>query len=104
VNNAQTAAAFLAGQQLLQSVNGENITIAGLSYVCLPANLISTNRLWEAGGAAEEQSLIVSVLKTDLPAAPATNTAANFRGLDWRTTAWDDADTFWEIHLSQETA
>ena len=95
---------FLAGQQLLQSVNGETITIAGQQYVCLPANLVQTNRVWEAGGAAEEQSVIVSVLKADLRAAPATNTVANFRGLDWRTIAWDDADTFWEIHLVQESA
>jgi hypothetical protein len=104
VNNPQTAAAFLAGQQLLKSINGETITIAGKNYVCLPANLISTNRLWEPGGAAEEQSVIVSVLKTDLPSAPATNTVVNFRGLDWRTTAWDDADTFFELHLVQESA
>ena len=104
MNNPQIAAAFLAGQQLLQSVNGETITIAGQSDVCLPANLISTNRLWEPGGAAEEQNVTVSVLKADSPATPATNTIVNIRGLNWRTIAWDDADTFWQLHLVQETA
>ena len=95
---------FLAGQQLLQSVNGETITIADKSYLGLPANLVSTNRVWQPGGAAEDQNVIVTVLKNDMPTAPATNTIANFRGLAWRTIAWDDADTFWEIHLVQESA
>ena len=104
MNNAQIAGAFLAAQQLLESVNGESITIAGTNYVCLPANLISTNRQWEPGGAAEEQTVIVTVLKADLSIAPATNEVVTFRGLSWRTIAWDDADTFWEIHLVQESA
>jgi hypothetical protein len=104
MNNAQIAAAFIDGQRLLQSINGENIILAGQTSPCLPADLITGNRLWEPGGASQQFNITVSILKEDLPAAPATNTLANFRGLDLRVSNVNDADTFWTVELIQENA
>jgi hypothetical protein len=104
VNNPQIAAAFLAGQQLLQSINGETIQIGSISCACLPADLISGNRVWEPGGASETQNITVSILKTDLPNAPLTNTPATFRGLALRVISVNDADTFWTVQLIQPKA
>ena len=103
MNNAQTSGAFIAGQRLLQSVNGENIVLAGTTLLCLPADLITENRLWEPGGASQLLNITVSILKQDLANPPATNTLATFRGLALRTTAISDADTFWSIQLIEES-
>ena len=102
--NAQTTAAFIAAQQLLQSINGESITLAGRTYTCLPADLITGNRLWEPGGASSQANITVSILKEDLSVAPATNTLATFRGLALRVFDSDDADTFWTVQLIQENS
>ena len=102
--NAQTADAFIAGQRLLQSINGENVTIAGETLPCLPTDLITGNRLWEAGGASYQINITVSILKEDLPNVPVTNSLATFRGLDLRVMSANDADTFWTVQLIQETA
>ena len=99
--NAQTANAFIAGQRLLQSINGETIQIGSISYPCLPTDLITGNRVWEAGGASEQENITVSILKEDLPSAPLTNTPATLRGLSLRVIAVNDADTFWTIQLVQ---
>src|SRR5215475_7496002 len=104
MNNAQTAAAFVSGQRLLQSINGENIILAGQTLPCLPAALITGNRLWEQGGASNQIDITVSILKEDLPVTPVSNTLANFRGLDLRVFSVNDADTFWEIELIQHKA
>jgi len=102
--NAQTTNAFIAGHRLLQVVNGESITFAGVSYTCLPADLVTGNRLWEAGGASDQENETVSVLKQDMPAAPLTNTPAVFRGNAMRVISVNDADTFWTIQLVQPKA
>jgi hypothetical protein len=102
--NAQTASAFIAGQRLLQTINGETIQIGSISCPCLPADLITGNRLWEPGGASETTNITVSILKADLPSAPVTNTAATFRGLDLRVISTNDADTFWTVQLIQPKA
>lgn len=100
--NAQTTAAFIAAQQLLQSVNGESVTIGSDDYPCLPADLILGNRVWEQGGATAMENVTVSILKQDLAIAPLTNTAATFRGVSMRVLATNDADTFWTVQLIQE--
>ena len=102
--NASITAAFIAGQRLLQSLNAENITIAGQTYVCLPADLITGNRLWEPGGASAQINITVSILKEDLPSVPASNTLVIFRGLNLRVFSVNDADTFWTVQLIQENA
>jgi hypothetical protein len=102
--NAQTANAFIAGQRLLQSINGETIQIGSISYTCLPSDLITGNRVWEAGGASEQENITVSILKEDLPSAPLTNTPATFRGLSLRVISANDADTFWTVQLVQPKA
>ena len=102
--NAQIANAFIAGQRLLQSINGETITIGSVSCTCLPADLVTGNRVWEAGGASEQQNDTVSILKADLPSAPLTNTPATFRGLSMRVISVNDADTFWTVQLIQPKA
>jgi hypothetical protein len=102
--NAQTAAAFIAGQQLLQAVNGESVMLGSSSYPCLPADLIMGNRVWEQGGATEMSNVILSILKTDLAIAPLTNTIATFRGVPMRVISTNDADTFWTVQLVQEKA
>ena len=102
--NAQITAAFIDAQRLLQSVNGENIILAGQTLPCLPADLITGNRLWEQGGASQQLTITVSILKGDLPSAPLSNTLATFRGLDLRVISIDDADTFWQIDLIQHKA
>jgi hypothetical protein len=101
MDNAQTANGFIAGQRLLQSVNGETIVLGSVSYPCLPADLITGNRVWEAGGASDTQNITVSILKEDLKTEPLTNTPATFRGLELRVIAGNDADTFWTIQLVQ---
>src|SRR5262245_14085553 len=102
--NDATTSAFIAGQRLLQSVNGENITIAGQTLPCLAADLITGNRLWEPGGASAQINITVSILKQDLPSAPKSNTLASFRGLSLRVFSVNDADTFWTAQLIQENA
>jgi len=102
--NAQTTAAFIAGQRLLQSINGENIQLAGTIYPCLPTDLITGNRLWEPGGASAQSNITVSILKDDLSVAPKSNTLASFRGLNLRVFDTDDADTFWTVQLIQENS
>ena len=102
--NAQTANAFIAGQRLLQSINGETIQISSISCTCLPSDLITGNRVWEAGGASEQENITVSILKADLPSAPLTNTPATFRGLSLRVISVNDADTFWTVQLVQPKA
>jgi hypothetical protein len=102
--NAQTTAAFIAAQQLIQSINGETVTIGSETYPCLPADLITGNRVWEQGGATQLANITVSILKTDLPTAPLTNTLATFRGLGLRVISVNDADTFWTVQLVQENA
>jgi hypothetical protein len=102
--NAQTTAAFIDAQRLLQSVNGETITIAGTDYPCLAADLITGNRVWEQGGATQQITITVSVLKDDLPNTPLSNTLATFRGLDLRVISVSDGDTFWQIDLVQHLA
>jgi hypothetical protein len=104
MNNPETAAAFLSGQRLLQSVNGENIILAGQTLPCLPADLITGNRLWEAGGASNQFNITVSILKEDLPTAPKSNTLATLRGLALRVFSVNDADIFWTVQLIQESA
>ena len=104
VLNASISAAFIAGQRLLQSLNAENITIAGQTYVCLPADLITGSRLWEPGGASAQINITVSILKEDLPSVPASNTLVIFRGLSLRVFSVNDADTFWTVQLIQENA
>jgi hypothetical protein len=102
--NAQTTAAFIAAQQLIQSVNGETVIIGSESYPCLPADLIMGNRVWEQGGATDMANATLSILKTDLAAAPLTNTIATFRGVAMRIISTNDADTFWTVQLVQEKA
>lgn len=102
--NAQTMAAFIAGQRLLQAINGENIIIAGQTMPCLPTDLISGNRVWEQGGATSQIDATVSILKEDLPDSPLVNTLATFRGLDVRIISLNDADTFWTVQLVQHKA
>lgn len=102
--NAQITNAFIAGQRLLQSVNGETITINSVGYTCLPADLVSGNRTWEAGGASELDNITVSILKADLPNQPATNAPAMFRGQALRVISCNDADTFWTVQLIQPKA
>ena len=102
--NASITAAFIAGQRLLQSLNAENITIAGQTYVCLPADLVTGSRLWEPGGASAQTNITVSILKEDLPSVPASNTLVIFRGLNLRVFSVNDADTFWTVQLIQENA
>jgi hypothetical protein len=102
--NAQTTAAFIAAQQLLQSINGENVQIGSTTYPCLPADLIMGNRVWEQGGATQMMNITLSILKTDLPTAPLTNTLATFRGLPLRVISTNDADIFWSVQLVQEKA
>ena len=102
--NAQTTAAFIAGQRLLQSINGENIQLAGTIYPCLPTDLITGNRLWEPGGASNQINITVSILKDDLTTAPSSNTLAIFRGYSLRVFSVNDADTFWTLQLIQENA
>ena len=102
--NGSITAAFVAGQRLLQGLNGENITIAGQTYACLPADLITGNRLWEPGGASAQINITVSILKEDLPSVLASNTLATFRGLSLRVFSVNDADTFWTVQLIQENA
>ena len=102
--NAQTTAAFIAGQRLLQSINGENVQIGSLTYPCLPSDLIMGNRVWEQGGATEMTNITLSILKTDLPAEPLTDTPAVFRGFSMRVIAINDADTFWAVQLVQQNA
>jgi hypothetical protein len=102
--NAQTTGAFIAAQQLIQSINGETVTIGSESYPCLPADLIMGNRVWEEGGATDMANITVSVLKTDLTIAPLTNTMATFRGIAMRVISTNDADTFWAVQLVQEKA
>jgi|SRR6516164_10937797 hypothetical protein len=102
--NAQTTAAFIDAQRLLQAVNGETITIAGTDYPCLAADLITGNRVWEQGGATQQITITVSVLKEDLPNTPISNTLATFRGLSLRIFSLNDADTFWQIDLIQQLA
>lgn len=102
--NAGTTAAFIDAQRLLQSVNGENVILAGQTLPCLPADLITGNRLWEPGGASNQLNITVSILKEDLPTAPASNALARFRGLDLRVFSVNDADTFWTVQLIQENA
>jgi hypothetical protein len=103
--NAQIAAAFVSGQRLIQSFTGENISFKGANPIpCLPADLITGNRLWEQGGASEQINITVSILKADLPDAPLTNTHASFRGYDLRVISVNDADTFWTVQLIQPRA
>jgi hypothetical protein len=102
--NAQTTNAFIAGQRLLQSINGETIQIGSISCPCLPADLITGNRLWEPGGASAQINITVSILKDDLSLAPKSNTLATFRGLDLRVFSVNDADTFWTVQLIQEAS
>ena len=102
--NAQTTAAFIAGQRLIQSINGENIIIAGQTYPCLPTDLILGSRVWEQGGATSQIDATVSILKEDLPDSPLVNTPATFRGLDLRIISLNDADTFWTVELVQHKA
>jgi hypothetical protein len=102
--NAQITAAFVDGQRLLQSINGENITIAGKTVVCLPTDLITGSRVWEQGGASSDINITVSILKADLPIAPVTNAPATFRGLSLRAISLNDADTFWTVQLIQPKA
>jgi hypothetical protein len=102
--NAQTTAAFIAAQQLIQSINGETVTIGSGIYPCLPADLIMGNRVWEQGGATDMANITLSILKTDLPIAPLTNALAMFRGLPMRMISTNDADTFWTVQLVQERA
>lgn len=102
--NAQTTNAFIAGQRLLQSVNGETVTIKGVNYPCLPADLITGNRLWEPGGASNQINITVSILKSDLPDVLLTNSPATFRGLSLRVISINDADTFWTVQLVQPNA
>jgi len=102
--NAQTSAAFIAGQRLLQSINGENVQIDSVTYPCLPADLITGNRVWEQGGTTEMANITLSVLKIDLAAAPLTDTPAVFRGLLMRVISTNDADTFWAVQLVQQKA
>jgi|SRR5271166_779711 len=102
--NAQTAAAFIAGQRLIQAVNGENVTIGSGTYPCLPADLIMGNRVWEQGGATDMSNVTLSILKEDLAIAPLTNALATFRGVLMRVISTNDADTFWTVQLVQEKA
>jgi len=102
--NAEITAAFIDAQRLLQSVNGENVILAGQTLPCLPTDLITGNRLWEPGGASQQINITISILKEDLPAAPGSNTLATFRGLALRVFSVNDADTFWTVQLIQENA
>lgn len=102
--NADTTAAFVAGMRLLQSVNGENIVLAGQTLSCLAADLITGDRLWEQGGASRKLDITIAILKEDLLVAPVTNTLATFRGLALRVFSVNDADTFWSVQLIQENA
>ena len=102
--NAQTTAAFISAQQLIQSINGESVTIGSESYPCLPADLIMGNRVWEQGGATDMDNINVSVLKIDMPIQPLTNAIASFRGIAMRVISVNDADTFWAIQMVQEKA
>ena len=102
--NAQTTGAFIAAQQLIQSINGESVTIGSESYPCLPADLIMGNRVWEQGGATDMDNINVSVLKIDMPIQPLTNAITSFRGIAMRVISVNDADTFWAIQMVQEKA
>jgi hypothetical protein len=102
--NPQIAAMFVGGQQLLQSVTGEEIEIGSETYTCLPSDLILGNRDWQQGGAFDMAQISVSVLKADLETAPLTNTLATFRGVAMRVISTNDADTFWVVQLVQEKA
>lgn len=95
---------FLAGQRILQASNAETIVFGSNSYPCLPADLITGNRLWEPGGASDLDNITVSILKADLPTAPLTNAPATLRGLLLRVIAVNDADTFWTVQLIQPKA
>src|SRR5262245_46608245 len=102
--NAQTTAAFIAGQQLLHSINGEHITLAGKPYSCLAEALLTGTRLREPGGPINPINITVSILKDDLTTAPSSNTLAIFRGYSLRVFSVNDADTFWTLQLIQENA
>ena len=102
--NAQIANMFIAGQRLLQGSNAENVTIGSLTIPCLPADLVTGNRVWEPGGASEAINITVSILKADLPNAPLANTPATLRGLSLRVISISDADTFWAVQLIQPKA
>jgi hypothetical protein len=102
--NQQIAGMFIAGQQLLQGVTGETVTIANEDYPALAGDIIQESRLWEQGGASEILQAFVSVLKSDLTTAPLTNTLCVFRGYDLRVNEVGDYDTFWYIKMIQERA
>ena len=102
--NAQITEAFVAGQRLLQSINGENVMLGSITYPCLPADLIMGNRVWEQGGATDMAQIAVSILKDDLAIAPLTNTLATFRGIPMRVISTNDADIFWSVQLVQQKA
>jgi|SRR5215469_3351601 len=102
--NAEITAAFISAQRLLQSVNGENVVLAGKTLPCLPTDLITGNRLWEPGGASNQINITLSILKDDLAVAPGSNTLATFRGLALRVFSVNDADTFWTVQLIQENS
>lgn len=104
MQNAVTAALFQSGQELLQSFNGETVEIGNETFTCLPADLITGNRSWEQGGALQLANATLSILKTDMPVEPVTNTLAVFRGNSMRVISVSDADTFWQIYLVQENA
>lgn len=104
MQNVATAALFQAGQELLQSFNGETVQIGNETYTCLPADLVTGTRSWEQGGALQLENATLSILKTDMPVAPVTNTLAVFRGNNMRVISESDADTFWQIYLVQEKA
>lgn len=95
---------FVAGQQLLQGVTGEEIEINSETYTCLPSDLILGNRDWQQGGAFDMAQISVSILKADLSSAPLTNTLAIFRNVPMRVISTNDADTFWVVQLVQERA
>jgi hypothetical protein len=102
--NTLTANAFIYAHRMLQGSNGETIAVAGKNYTCLPAELITGNRVWEQGGATDMSSLSVSILKEDMSKGPLTNTLATFRGLSMRVISVNDADTFWTLQLVQQRA
>jgi hypothetical protein len=104
MQNAVTAAIFQAGQELLQSFNGETVQIGNETFTCLPADLIQGTRSWEQGGTLQIISATLSILKTDMPAEPVTDTLAVFRGNNLRVISAGDADTFWQIQLVQQNA
>ena len=106
--NSEILNQLIGGIRLVQGLTGETVTIdtngdriPDTDYPCTVANMPANAAEWVQGGRIKKYTVTISVLQADLPTEPDVDTAAVFRGINYRVISAEDATTFWNITLLQ---